>query len=173
MKLNLGLPVCVCCSALWTGFASAQSNPTDGPPPVRATFALIDSGGSRVGQVGASQEADGVVLQIVASHLPPGRHPMHLHAGPACEPPAFTTAGHRLKASGPRPAESSGGVPPDGLPSIDVQARGEGRIQLRIEGVTLTAGPRSIGVPGTALVLDAGDDDTTRIACAGITVATP
>jgi Cu-Zn family superoxide dismutase len=145
----------------------AQQAAPGGPPPVRAGFALIDSSGTRIGQVSATQEPDGVVVLVVASLLSPGQHDMHLHTEPICAPPGFTTAGSRRNPS---------------LPGLEVNARGDGHAQFTIPEVTLTPGARSIGVPGTSLVLYAteGDDRTdpsggpgSRVACAAISVATP
>ncbi len=147
------------CLLLVAAPLTAQAAP-EGPPPVRATFALIDSAGARIGQVTALQDPQGVVLQIFAMHLSPGPHGLHLHATPACEPPGFTSAGSHYNPAGRKHGREN----PDGphlgdLPNLEVQPDGTGRAQVRIDGVTLTAGPHSIGVPGTAVVIHASRDD--------------
>jgi len=159
---------------------AAQDIP-DGPPPVRATFALIDSTGGRIGQVTALQDPGGVVLQVLATRLAPGPHGMHLHAAPACEPPGFlSAAGHYNPAARKHGRDNPDGPHAGDLPNLEVQPDGSGRAQLRLEGVTLMPGPRSIGVPGTALVIHAAKDDGVtdptgnagaRLACAVIGVA--
>jgi Cu-Zn family superoxide dismutase len=145
----------------------AQQATSGGPPAVRAGFALIDSSGTRIGQVSASQEPDGVVMVVVASRLSPGRHGLYLHTEPICDPPGFTTAGSQRSPS---------------LLSLEINARGDGHAQFTIPEVTLTPGAHSIGVPGTSLMLHAteGDDRAepsdgpgSRVACAVISVATP
>jgi Cu-Zn family superoxide dismutase len=170
------LAVCV----TWLPMSAAGQAAPDGPPPVRATYALIDSAGERVGQVTAIQDPSGVSLQVLAAPLSPGLHGMHLHATGACEPPDFATAGPHYDPAGRRHGREN----PDGphlgdLPNLLVQPDGGGRAQVRIDGVTLTPGARSIGVPGTSLVLHAMPDDGRtdpagnaglRIACAVLQV---
>lgn len=153
----------------------------EGPPPVRATFAIIDTFGHRIGQVTVVQEPNGVTLQLLATGLTPGKHGMHLHANPACEPPAFTSAGGHLNPQERQHGRRNPAGPHLGdLPNLDVNAVGEGRAQITLEGATLTAGPRSIGVPGTALIIHAAEDDEQtdpagragpRIGCAVLSVA--
>jgi Cu-Zn family superoxide dismutase len=161
--------------------AVAQVTAGQGPPPVRGTFAIIDTAGRRIGQVTAVQDHQGVVLQVLATGLSPARHAMHLHAASACEPPAFSTAGSHLNPAQKKHGRRNPDGPHQGdLPNLLVNDRGEGRATLRLVGVTLNAGPGSIGVPGTALILHALEDDEvsdpsgnsgTRLACASIAVS--
>jgi superoxide dismutase, Cu-Zn family len=163
--------------------ASAQQTPGDGPPPVRAVFAILDSTGSRAGQINAVQNPDGVLFQLLATGLTPGQHGLHLHAAPACDPPSFQSAGAHLNPG----ARQHGARNPSGqhagdLPNLVASDKGEARAQLLIAGATLSSGPNSIGVPGTALVIHAKPDDEmsdptgnsgARIACAIISIAAP
>jgi Cu-Zn family superoxide dismutase len=163
-------------SATAVGQAARQ-----GPPPVRASFAILDTTGGRIGQVTAIQEPDGVLLQIMATGLPEGQHGLHLHAASVCEPPAFSSAGGHLNPEGRQHGRKNPAGPHLGdLPNLVVDEQREGRAALRLDGVTLTAGPRSIGVPGTALIIHALEDDELtdpagnagrRIACAAISVS--
>jgi Cu-Zn family superoxide dismutase len=150
-----------------------------GPVPApRALFPLIDTTGARVGQVTAAEDAGGVVFGIFATGLTPGRHGLHLHATPACDPPAFQSAGGHFNPSGRRHGASNPrGAHAGDLPNLVANDRGEVRAQVAISGYTLSPGPRSVGTPGTALVIHANEDDETtdptgnsgpRIACAVI-----
>lgn len=162
---------------------SAQQAPADGPPPVRAVFAILDSSGGRAGQVNAVQNPDGVLFQILATGLTPGGHGLHLHSVAVCEPPAFQSAGGHLNpANRQHGAKNPSGAHAGDLPNLLANDRGEARAQLLIPGVTLNPGPHSIGVPGTALVIHAKPDDEVtdptgnsgaRIACAAISISTP
>ncbi len=159
-------------AALWGIALQAQ-----GP---RVTSALLDPSGQRLGEVTASEDAGGAVLQVHVRGLPPGQHGMHLHASPSCEPPDFSTAGEHLNPTGRRHGHQN----PDGphlgdLPNLAVHSDSVGRVQLRVDGYRLRAGGRSIGDPGVALVIHALPDDGVtdpsgasgrRIACAIITV---
>lgn len=163
--------------------ASAQHTPAPGAPPVRAGFAIIDSVGHRIGTLSATEEGGLVSFQLTVSGLTPGLHGMHLHAKPACAPPDFATAGGHLNPGG----KAHGRLNPDGphlgdLPNLQVGRDGEARLQFAIPGVILRPGPASIGVPGSALILHAGQDDERsdpsgnagpRAGCAVISVGTP
>lgn len=162
---------------------SAQQTSGDGPPPVRAVFAIIDSNGSRAGQINAVQNPDGVLFQLLATGLAPGQHGVHLHTAPACEPPAFQSAGgHFNPGARQHGAKNPSGPHAGDLPNLVANDKGEARAQFLIPGVTLNPGPHSIGVPGTALVIHAKPDDEVtdptgnsgaRIACAIISIAAP
>jgi Cu-Zn family superoxide dismutase len=162
--------------------AGAQE-PASGPPPVRATFAIIDTAGERAGQVTAVQEPAGLLLQIYAYRLPPGPHGLHLHVVAACDPPDFQTAGGHLNPAGRKHGRRNPEGPHLGdLPNLQVNGQGEVRLEVRLDSLTLTPGPRSIGVPGTALVVHAAADDEmtdptgnsgARIACAVVSIAGP
>lgn len=148
----------------------------------RITAALIDSSGKRVGEVTASEDAAGALLQVHARGLSPGSHGMHLHSGPRCEPPAFSTAeGHFNPERRKHGRQNPAGPHLGDLPNLSVGADSSGRSQVRVEGYFLHAGDKSIGAPGVALVIHAlPDDELTdpagasgpRIACAVITVTT-
>jgi Cu-Zn family superoxide dismutase len=162
---------------------SAEAQEPSGPPPVRATFAFLDTAGTRIGQITAIQQPTGTQLQILVHGLSPGLHGMHLHANPACEPPAFQSAGSHLNPG----ARKHGHRNPDGthlgdLTNLRVNDQGEARAEVFLDGLTLTPGPASIGQPGTALVIHASvDDDVTdptgnsgaRIACAVMSIPAP
>lgn len=140
---------------------AASPAPTGGGAPrPRALFVLVDTTGARAGQVTATQDAGGVVLEVFATGLTPGRHGLHLHANPACEPPGFQSAGGHFNPTGRQhgPKNPQGAHAGD-LPNLVANARGEGRAQVTIPGYTLSPGPRSIGTPGSALIIHAGADD--------------
>jgi Cu-Zn family superoxide dismutase len=161
--------------------AAGQHPQEQGVPPVRASFAIIDSVGRRIGTLSATDAADGVTFQLEVSRLTAGLHGMHLHAKPACGRPDFASAGGHLNPGG----KAHGRLNPEGahlgdLPNLQVDRGGEARLSFVIPGVTLRAGPASIGVPGSAFILHAGQDDERtdpagnsgpRVGCAVITVA--
>lgn len=175
-RITIGL----LCTVLGSPSIPVAQEPPSGPPPVRATFAVIDTAGDRVGQVTAVQEPGGIQLQVYVYQLPPGPHGLHLHAVAACDPPGFQTATGHLNPAGRRHGRRNPEGPHLGdLPNLQVDDRGEARLELRLDSLTLTAGPRSIGVPGTALVIHAAADDEitdptgnsgARIACAVVTI---
>jgi len=148
----------------------------------RITAALIDSTGQRRGEVTASEDAEGALLQIHARGLPPGRHGMHLHASPTCTPPAFVTAtGHFNPENRQHGRQNPAGPHVGDLPNLMVGRDSVGRLQVRVDGYLLRDTTHTLGAPGVALVIHAlPDDETTdpsgasgpRIACAIIRVTT-
>ena len=170
---------------LTTLACAGGTQPPAGPAPAgggltrpRALFVLMDTTGTRIGQVTATEDAGGAVLEVFATGLAPGRHGMHLHAIPACEPPGFQSAGgHFNPDRRQHGANNPQGAHIGDLPNLVVNVQGEGRAQVTVLGYTLSPGPHSIGAPGTALVIHAGEDDQltdptgnsgARVACAVI-----
>jgi Cu-Zn family superoxide dismutase len=172
-------PALLCCAlACATGTPPAGPAPAGDLPRPRALFVLVDTSGARIGQVTATEDARGVVLGVFATGLSPGRHGMHLHAVPACEPPGFRSAGGHFNPEGHQHgAKNPQGAHVGDLPNLEVNGRGEGRAQVSVPGYTLSPGPHSVGLPGTALVVHAAEDDQltdptgtsgARVACAMI-----
>lgn len=149
-----------------------------GAPRPRAVFIIIDSTGERAGQVTGSEAGGSVVLEILARGLAPGRHGLHLHATPSCEPPAFTSAGAHFNPGGKQHgSRNPNGAHAGDFANLVVTPDSVGRGQVTVTGWTLAPGPKSIGQPGTALVIHADPDDEQtdptgnsggRIACAVI-----
>lgn len=149
-----------------------------GAPRPRAVFIVVDSTGNRLGQITGSEAAGSAVLEILVRGLTPGKHGMHLHASPACDPPTFQSAGAHFNPT----AHQHGTRNPQGphagdLPNLSVTPDGVGRAQVMLTGWTLAPGPQSISQPGTALVIHADADDErtdpsgnsgARVACAVI-----
>lgn len=163
------------------GGAQPEAGPAPsggGPPRPHALFVLVDTTGARAGQVSATEDAAGVVMEIFATGLAPGTHGLHVHATAACDPPGFQSAGGHFNPTGRQHGAKNPTGPHAGdLPNLVVDARGEGRARVVVSGYTLSAGPRSIGAPGTALVIHVAEDDEltdptgnsgARIACAVI-----
>ena len=130
------------------------------PPLARAT--LINSRGAPVGMAEFRRgDKNQLLLQIVAKHLSPGPHGIHLHAGNVCTPPDFQSAGghfnptnahHGLKQKKEHHAGD--------FPNLEVPRSGDVSTQLESSTVSLDEGPRSLfTAPGTTLVIHAGADD--------------
>jgi Cu-Zn family superoxide dismutase len=130
---------------------------------------LIRADGSRAGAVSLSDTADGALLFIDATGLPPGGHGAHLHAIGRCETPDFTSAGPHWN-----PGERQHGLdnpqgPHDGdLPNVTVNGDGTLKTSLKVASGSLDA-------DGAALVIHVSPDDNrtdpsgnsgARIACA-------
>lgn len=158
--------------------APAPAPTGGGAPRPRAVFILIDSTGTRNGQITATEGGGSVVFEILVHRLAPGPHGLHLHQSPACDPPGFTTAGpHFNPTSLQHGVKNPLGPHAGDLPNLMVTPDSIGRGQFHLPGYTLATGPHSIATPGSALVIHANPDDErtdpagnsgARVACAVI-----
>lgn len=131
-----------------------------GSPRPRAVFVIVDSSGNRSGQITASEAGGNAVLEILVRGLAPGRHGLHLHQIPVCEPPTFQSAGAHFNPTGSEHGARNPLGPHAGdLANLNVTPDGVGRGQVTLPGWTLAPGDHSISRPGTALVIHADPDD--------------
>ena len=148
--------------------------------PLSGEATLKDKDGKQVGVATLVQQPDGVRIVVTGYRLPPGVHGLHIHAVGQCQPPEFTSAGAHFNPAGKKHGTQSPEGPHAGdLPNLEVQASGEGGIDIVTKAVTLGPGPTSLfGDNGTSLVIHAAADDLKtdptgnsggRIACGVIT----
>jgi len=145
-------------------------------PARTAKAELHSAAGDTVANATFTQIEGGVKISLVATHLPPGTHALHIHAVGKCEAPGFTSAGPHFN-----PYNKKHGVKnPEGhhagdLNNFEVGADGNATIDMLTKDVTLGEGVNSLfHAGGTSLVIHAApDDDMTdpagnagaRIAC--------
>lgn len=139
---------------------NAYGDPPAGDPAGNA--AIVDSKGETVGIARLAQGPNGVILSVVVSNLPPGKHGIHIHAVGKCDPPGFETAGGHFDPFGKEHGLKNPEGPHAGdLPNLEVGPDGKGRLEATVGGLTLAKGGLEslFGPSGTAVVIHAGPDD--------------
>lgn len=153
-------------------FAACASTNAAGPQ----AFAKLapTQGNTAEGSVSFTQEANGVRVTGEFGGLTPGAHGFHVHEKGDCSAPDATSAGGHFN-----PLKQPHGKAPDphhvgDLPSLEADANGKAKLDVLVEGVSLT-GENSI--VGRGLIVHAAPDDFTtqptgnagaRVACAVI-----
>ena len=156
MRIRVFLPVAI--ASLVTSCATM-------PPASLHAAATIESrsGSSVAGRLTLTQSRDVVRAHLELHGLPPGsEHGFHIHDKGDCSAPDATSAGGHFNPAGV--AHGSAGSAPHhagDAPSVVADARGEVRVDLTLEGVTLAAGPLSI-VGRSVIVHRDRDDYTTQ-----------
>ena len=149
-------------------------------PGPTARVQLRDAAGAEVGQATLVEQQGGVHLSLAVHGLSPGVHGLHLHAVGTCQGPDFKSAGGHFNPTGKKHGwKSPQGHHAGDLPNLTVGPDGAGRLEVTVEGVTLSPGPTSLlGPGGTSLVVHAGPDDEVtdpagnsgaRVACGPLT----
>lgn len=173
--------ITVLASALLMQIAFAGQAPGAATPnDVTVTADIVDASGKALGIAVVSDTPQGIVLQLDAAGLPPGKHGVHLHETGSCERPSFKSAGGHFNPG----SESHGYLDGDGhhagdLPNQIVTTNGELVVSLHAPDIRLnTGGSALIDGDGSALIVHAGVDDYSsqpsgdagkRIACAAFT----
>lgn len=145
---------------------------------------IINNDGKEIGHIALWQGTHGVVMNIRADGLPPGRHGMHFHAVGDCSDHAkFKSAGgHVMAESRPHGFFHEDGPHDGNLPNLIVNDDGSVHVELYSDMVTLNGYTAPLlDDDGSALIVHINGDDHhsqpiggsgARIACAEIEPAT-
>ena len=158
---------------LASAFASAAAQSR----PVTVTF--HDAKGDSIGTARLTAAPSGVSIALAVKGLSPGEHAIHVHRTPACEGPAFTSAGGHFNPERKQHGlENPQGPHAGDMRNFTVGPSGESNATVMAPGITLDTGAHSVFADGgTALVIhEAADDLKTdptgnaggRVACAVI-----
>ena len=167
--MQQGLAVAAALAAAgWVSVASQAATQAKPDPKVQqgamkagATAELKNREGQTIGRAQLTDTPHGVLIRVNLDKAPAGEHAFHIHDVGQCNPPTFESAGGHfnptklqhgfMDAKGPHLGD---------LPNIHVPSSGQLSFEYLANGVTLTAGPRSLmDENGAALVMHAKPDD--------------
>lgn len=144
-------------AALGAVLAGCQTMaPEDAP---RATASLQPTQGNKTfGEATFEQVgADRVRVVVFAQNLKPNsEHGFHIHEKGDCSAPDATSAGGHFNPTGKTHGQPGSGHAGD-LPMLKAAKNGRAKLDVTLEGVTLTPGPTSL--VGRGLVIHAQPDD--------------
>jgi Cu-Zn family superoxide dismutase len=120
----------------------------------RATTALRDANGDRIGRAVFKERHGKVEVSAEVWRATPGFHGFHVHAVGLCEPP-FTSAGGHYN-----PADAGHGDHAGDLPSLLVNEDGTGELEFETDRFSLG---ELVDADGSALILHAGRDNYANI----------
>ncbi|WP_217586323.1 superoxide dismutase family protein [Lentibacillus saliphilus] len=141
---------------------------------------MINQDNDVIGSAVLTQKPDGVLIQLEATDLPPGKHGFHIHEKGVCEPPTFETAGGHFNPTNAKHGFDDPEGPHAGdLLNIEVDEDGTVSTETLANMVTLKSGQKNslLDGEGTALMIHSKPDDYVsqpsgdageRIACAVI-----
>lgn len=121
---------------------------------------LKDVSGASVGTANFAGAGEATTVTLDVHGLTPGLHSLAVTSAGQCDAAdAFESAGPVLND----PANATAGLPKDGdLPTLLVDAQGNGKLTTSSTGLSIDS---LVKAPGTALVIGADANATTRIAC--------
>lgn len=160
--------------------AQQGAAPANAPAPV--VVPIKTATGQDAGTATFRQGRSGNLVVVMAlKNLPPGDHAVHIHQNPACDAPAFTTAGGHFNPDGKQhglknPMGHHNGDLGD---NITIGADGTGTITYRVTYLTLMPGMPTSVEGHSIMVHEKADDQMTdptgnagaRIACGVIPAA--
>ena len=139
--------------------AACQTSP-ESAGPARATAGMEATKGNKTrGEADFEQVGNKVRVVIFVEGLKPGQeHGLHIHEKGDCSSGDGMSAGGHFNPHGKPHGNPSGGERHAGdLPSLKANKAGRARLQVDVDGLTVTPGPAS--VVGRAVIVHADPDD--------------
>ena len=141
--------------------AACQSAPQQAPEEPRASAGLQPTKGNKTFAEATFEPAPGGKVRVVvfAQNLKPGaEHGFHIHeAGDCSSGDGMSAKGHFNPQGKPHGNPASAERHAGDLPSLKAEKNGRAKLDVVVEGITLTPGPASI--VGRGLIIHADPDD--------------
>lgn len=129
---------------------------------LRKMVDIFNTKGKRVGTATFTQQEHGVLLQIYAEGLKPGRHGFHIHETGKCEPPKFESSGAHFNPTAKKHGfDNPAGYHAGDIANLIVDSSGHAAGEFHLDTVTLVKGQANslLDSDGSALVIHSGADD--------------
>jgi Cu-Zn family superoxide dismutase len=143
--------------------AAEQAAPADNAAaaqsaaPIVAQADLAAADGAPRGLARVTGKAGGLVVNVQASGLAPGRYGLHVHSVGACDAPEFKTAGGHWNPTGTKHGFDNPAGPHRGdLPNLTIGADGKGIVDFALADAGADG---LLDADGAAVVIHAGPDD--------------
>ncbi len=137
---------------------------------------FIDTSGKIIGDAVVTQHGGMPMLMIRVRGLTPGKHGLHIHPIGKCNIPDFSEAGKHWNPLGVQHGKHNPmGAHMGDLPNLIVNAKGQGKLSLMLDGISMTGANPLMDADGFAVIIHANEDDYTadpsgnsgtKIACA-------
>ncbi len=144
------------------------------PHKLQAQF--VDTSGKTIGTAVLTQHGGMPMLTLRVRGLSPGKHGLHIHPIGKCNIPDFSEAGKHWNPLGVQHGKHNPmGAHMGDLPNLIVNAKGQGKMSLMLDGISMTGANPLMDADGFAVIIHANEDDYTadpsgnsgtKIACA-------
>lgn len=159
--MSIRLPIILLSATALAACATVEETGSSSNAQQVGSATLSQANGQSAGTARLLSDGEQVTLEVAVTGIAPGgTHGFHLHTTGLCEGPGFTSAGGHLNPYD----RDHGHLNPDGshlgdLPNLQVDASGNARLTVPLDGAADRVLANIFDADGTAIVVHADADD--------------